>query len=76
MITNLFQTFISCAFHFIALEDNSKKAGNQTYIKGKNLPSFQFNDNNFINNISKIISKLNIFKAQGHIDISIRTLKS
>ena len=39
LITNLFQTFIFCAFHFIALENNSKKAGNQTYIRDKSFTS-------------------------------------
>ena len=53
------------------LNNNSKVRGSQTYITDSNLSSLQFEDKDVI----KIIRSLDINRAHGHDDISIRMLK-
>ena len=67
------------ANHFISffasyctpLNNNSRVPGSQTCITDSKLSSLQFEDKDII----KIIRSLNINKAHGHDDISIRMLK-
>ena len=67
--TNHFNSFF--ASHCTPLNNNSKVPESQTYITDSKLSSLQFEDKDII----KIIRSLDINKAHGHDDISIRMLK-
>ena len=58
------------AFHCTPLDNNSNMPETQTFITDNELSSVQFENNDI-----KIIRSLNICKAHGHDDISIRMLK-
>ena len=66
---NHFNSFF--ASHCTPLNNNSKVPESQTYITDSKLSSLQFEDKDII----KIIRTLNINKAHGYDDISIRMLK-
>ena len=68
MKANHFNSFF--ASHCTPLNNNIKLPGSQTYITESKLSSLQFEDKDI-----KIIKSLNINKAHGHDDISIRILK-
>ena len=55
----------------IPLNNNSKLPENQTYVTNTKLTSVKFEDAEIIN----IIRSLNVSKAHGHDDISIRMLQ-
>ena len=69
MKANHFNSFF--VSHCTPLNNNSKVPGSQTYITDSKLSSLQFEDKDII----KIIRSLDINKAHGHDDISIRMLK-
>ena len=69
MKANHFNSFF--ASHCTPLNNNSKVKGSQTFITDSKLSSLQFEDKDII----KIIRSLNINKAHGYDDISIRMLK-
>ena len=69
MKANHFNSFF--ASHCTPLNNNSKVPESQTYITDSKLSSLQFEDKDII----KIIRSLDINKAHGYDDISIRMLK-
>ena len=69
MKANHFNSFL--ASHCTPLNNNSEVSGSQTYITDSEFSSLQFEDEDII----KTIRSLNINKAHGHDDISIRMLK-
>ena len=69
MKANHFNSFF--ASHCTLLNNNGKVPGSQSYIADSELSSFQFD----YKEILKIIRSLDINKAHGHDDISIRMLK-
>ena len=69
MKSNHFNSFFTS--HFTPLRNNGKVPESQTYITDSKLSSLQFEDKGII----KIIRSLDINKAQGHDDISIKVLK-
>ena len=68
MKANYFNSFF--ASHCTPLSNNGKVPWSQTYITDSKLSSLQFEDNDI-----KIIRSLNINKAHGHDNISVRMLK-
>ena len=69
MKVNHFNCFF--ASHCTPLNNNSKVPGSQTYTTDSKLSLLQFEDKDII----EIIRSLDVNKAHGHDDISIRMLK-
>ena len=66
-----FIVFFFFASYYNPLGNNSKTPETQTFLTDNKLSSLRFEDNDII----KIIRSLNICKAHGHDDTSIRMLK-
>ena len=67
------QTFLRFFFasYCTPLDNSSKIPRNQTYVTDNKLSSLQFEDSDII----KIIRSLDMSKAHGHDDVSVRMLK-